>query len=485
MRPLLVSAQIALLGVVFGIGVGLLIGNAMGSVFEDFIPLPEWDTSFQAGVFARVAVIGLVVPFLASAFPVWRAVRVTPVGAIRPAHLTRKVPSSPRRRRGAGNTFAVMPFRNLRRAPRRTTLTVLGIAAALTVLVGFLGIMDSVFDAVDRAESEAIGEQPERVVVGLDGFYPVVSPQIAAIEQAAAVGSAEPTLRVGGILRPGADEIEVFIELADFEDGLWSPSVTEGEVSAEPGVVLSEKAAADLGLAIGDPVVLRHPRREGLTSYSFVDSRLPLLATHPHPIRALAYVDSSHADLFNLAGITNVLSVLPASGAGTTDVQQELFALDWVSSAQSVTAVTQAVRDAFEQFLAIIQVMVVVVLLLALLIAFNTAAINLDARAREHATMFAFGVKVRRALRMAAVESLVIGVLGTVVGVAGGLAMVWWMTQRLLPETLPDFSLDVVLQETTVAAVAVMGVVAVTLAPLLTVRRMRRMDIPGTLRLVE
>ena len=129
--------------------------------------------------------------------------------------------------------------------------------------------------------------------------------------------------------------------------------------------------------------------------------------------------------------------------------------------------------------------MVGVVLLLALLIAFNTAAINLDSRAREHATMFAFGVRVRTALRMAVTESLVIGVLATILGVVGGFAMVWWMTKVLLTETLPDFSLPTTIGVGTLVAVSVMGVVVVALAPLLTVRRMRRMDLPGTLRLVE
>ena len=141
--------------------------------------------------------------------------------------------------------------------------------------------------------------------------------------------------------------------------------------------------------------------------------------------------------------------------------------------------------DDSEELVECIQMMVAIVLLLALLIAFNTAAINLDARAREHATMFAFGVRVRTALRMAVTESLVIGILATLLGVAGGFTMVWWMTQVLLTETLPDFSLQAAIGAGTLVAVVLMGVVAVTLAPVLTVRRMRRMDLPGTLRLVE
>lgn len=99
--------------------------------------------------------------------------------------------------------------------------------------------------------------------------------------------------------------------------------------------------------------------------------------------------------------------------------------------------------------------------------------------------MFAFGVRVRTAMWMAVTESFVIGVTATIIGIGGGLAMVWWMTERLLAETLPDFDLEVAIQPSTIAVVVVMGVVAVSLAPLLTARRMRKMNLPGTLRYVE
>jgi putative ABC transport system permease protein len=482
-RPLLVSAQIALLGVTFGVVVGSLIGGAMGSVFEEFIPLPVWDTSFQTAVFARVALVGFLVPFVATSIPVWRAVRVAPIEAIKPSYLKSRGPR--RRRRSSRNTFRHMPLRNLARAPRRTALTMLGIGAALTVLVGFLGIMDSVFDAVDTAEAEARWVNPERISVALDGFYPVDSPVIEAIDGADSVGRIETTLRLTGRLK-GDIEIDTSIDIADFQGGLSRPSVTEGALPDGDGILLSEKAAADLGVGVGESVTLRHPQRQGMTSFSFVDSEVKVVGTHPHPIRGFSYMSISSASTMGLAGITNSVSILPTDAAvTTTDVQKELFAVDAVASVQSVTAVTEAVRDAFEQLLGIVQVMVVFVLLLALLIAFNAAAINLDARAREHATMFAFGVRLRTAMRIAMTESFMVAVVATIIGIGGGLAMVWWMTQRLLPETLPDFALKVAISQSTLGLVVVMGVLAVTLAPLLTIRRLRRMDLPGTLRFVE
>ena len=122
---------------------------------------------------------------------------------------------------------------------------------------------------------------------------------------------------------------------------------------------------------------------------------------------------------------------------------------------------------------------------MALLIAFNTASINLDARMREHAAMFAYGVRVRSALRMAIEESAIVGILGTIVGVVAGLGMLTWMTQELLASTLPEFGMDAVLRPGTLVVIVLLGVFAVAIAPVFTVRRMRRMDLPGTLRLVE
>ena len=75
-RPLLIGVQIALLGVLAGIGVGVLIGNAMKGLFESVLPLPDYRTPFQFGVFAGAALLGFAVPIAASAWPVWRCDRI-------------------------------------------------------------------------------------------------------------------------------------------------------------------------------------------------------------------------------------------------------------------------------------------------------------------------------------------------------------------------------------------------------------------------
>jgi putative ABC transport system permease protein len=485
LRPLLVSAQIALLGVVLGVGVGALLGGAFKALLEGLVPLPMWQTPFQTGLFAGVAVVGFLLPFLATAIPIWRAVRVAPVDAIKPAHLSARQVTGRRRGHSHMSTFSLMPFRNLRRAPWRSGFTMLAIAFVITGLVAFLGILDSFTIALDDAFEETAGDMPDRVVVGLDSFYPVASPAVQEIFDAETVAVADPTLRVGGTLSSPADSFDALIEFIDLEDGMWTPTLEEGEILPEPGVVLAEKAAGDLGVGVGDVVTLRHPARTGPLSFDFIDSQLPVQGIHPYPMRNFVYLDTADVGILGLNGITNVIQVEPGAGFDLGDVKRELFAVDAVASVQSATGATETVRNLIDQFMVIIQLMAFVVLAMAMLIAFLTASISLDARVREHATMFAFGVKVRTAMRMAMTESLVIGIVGTVLGLAGGIAAVWWMTTALLSGTMPDFGMNVALEPTTIIVTVLLGIGVVVVAPLFTARRLRRMDLPGTLRLVE
>jgi putative ABC transport system permease protein len=123
--------------------------------------------------------------------------------------------------------------------------------------------------------------------------------------------------------------------------------------------------------------------------------------------------------------------------------------------------------------------------LLALLVAFNSASIATDERAREHATMLAFGVPVRRILGIEVVESVILGLAGTIVGILIGLGVVTWFMGSVMPQTMPDLAVGVSVAPVTYLSALVVGVVVVGLAPLLMARRLRRMDLPGTLRLVE
>jgi putative ABC transport system permease protein len=321
-RPLLVGAQIAALGAVFGVGMGLVVGWLMAGVLQTFFPLPVWRFPFQPGIYLRGAALGLALPFLAVGWPVWRAVRVTPLEAITTGALAPTRVSPLARLPLPGRALDQMPFRNVLRTPRRSLLTALGIAAAITVFVGVVGMLDSFNATIDLTRTEILHGSPRRMSVDLDGFVPASSPTATAVADAPTIGASEKNLRVGGRVIRGGTRIDVLLTLLDLDHGLWRPTL-EGRVppGGLPGIVLSEKAASDLGVRPGDTVTLRHPLVTGPTAFEYVRSPVRVIATTPLPTRFTTFMDRADASMMGLTGITNTMSVEPAPGVGGIHVE--------------------------------------------------------------------------------------------------------------------------------------------------------------------
>ena len=490
-RPLLVALQIIAAGVLLGMAVGAGINAVMRDLLAGFMPLPVWRTAFQYGTFLRGALLGLMMPLVATVWPVTRALRVAPVDALRTAHLAATggvFAPVLRRLRLPGDSLSQMPLRDVVRAPRRTVLTALGIATAVATLVAVIGMVDTFLATVDRGEREILAGHPSRMTVDLSGFAPIGSAPTVAITNASSIQTAVPALQLGGELSSARNDegFDVYVTLLDFTNPLWVPTATKGSLERDrAGVVVSEKAARDLCVGIGDEVRLLHPRREGATGYTFVTSNLPVIAIHPNPYRFVVFMDIAHADLMNLTGIVNLYQVAPKDGVAPSEVQRELFGTPGIAAAQPVKEVVNAIRDFIGEILDILNVARGAVLLLALLIAFNSSSISADERRRQHATMFAFGVTLPRVIRMSVVESIIVGVLGTAVGIALGYTLLDWIVHTLLPDTVPDLGIHTTVSGGTILTSAIMGVAAVAVAPLFTIRRLRNMAIPDTLRVQE
>ncbi len=487
-RPLLVGVQIAVGGVLAGIGVGWLLSLAMREELVRLLPLPIWLTPFPTGRFLEAAALGLVIPIAATLLPLRRVMRLQPVDAIRTgayggANGAGRAGKLLQRVRLPGRTYLSMPIRNVLRAPRRTALTALGVAAAITSLVAVLGMLDTFIATGRQSSAEIERMNANRLTVTMNTFYPAGAPQVTAVTSAKGVGAATSELQLPTKLAANGHTIDAVTDVLDLRNPVWTPSISEGDpATAADGILLSEKAAADLGVTVGQTISFTHPVRDG-DGLRLVTAPIVVSGLHPSPLRPMSYLDARQATLFGLQGVTNVIMVVP-DRVSQEALTRELFTQPSVAAVEPATGFADMLHDRLGQFTGILRVIEAVTLLLALLIAFNTASLSADERGREYATMFAFGLPVRAVTAMAIAENAVIGVIGTLAGTGLGYLALSWIVSGF-DDVMPDLSVTPTISPATVATTIGLGVLVVALAPLLNLRKQRAMDIPATLRVVE
>ena len=488
-RPLLLGAQIAVAGVVLGIPVGLAADAWLASVMQQFFPLPVTRASFQSDLYVQGAALGLALPLLATAVPVWRAVRVAPVDAIRVGARAARGSGLAWLLKGVhvpGGSLANLPLRNVLRTPRRTLMTLLGIGAVVTIVIALSGVMDSFDATLSTSRSEALAGAPSRLAVDLTAPARPDSAAVRSVAAAHSVGATQASLRLPSTLIAGDRRVDVSLESIAHDRPLWRPTVEAGTLPvARPGLLIAQSAADALHVAVGDRLVISHPVPTGAGAFQLVRTTLPVTGIHSSPFRFVAYANTPAASALHATGLVNRISVVPAAGRSADDVKRELLRLPVVAAVQGAAATTDAVDARMQQFRDILLITVVIAGAMALLIAFNASAINADERAREHATMFAHGVTVGRVVRGGVVEALLIGALGTAAGIAAGHALLTWIVRHNMPETMPDVGMLIAVTPATYALALLAGTVIVAAAPLLTARRLCRTDIPATLRVVE
>ena len=215
-RTMLLAVEITVVGVALGIGTGWAIATWVLSVVRDRVPLPFWQTPFETGLFVRAAALGLIVPIVASAVPVWRAIRVAPVEALLPPHLRsggHRLTHVLRRVRLPGTITLQTPVRRIVRAPARSALTVMAIAFIMAPLLAALGATDSASATIDSGERILTGHAGDRLLVDLTGYQPATSALANAIVHSSLVQHCRSSPRTpGGYLVHGDNDLRRFAQ---------------------------------------------------------------------------------------------------------------------------------------------------------------------------------------------------------------------------------------------------------------------------------
>jgi putative ABC transport system permease protein len=326
-------------------------------------------------------------------------------------------------------------FRELSRRKLRTSLTIIGITIGIWALVvfsslanqinGLVGLGSEYFaDKIVVTDGTAFGDAPMRidavdVIGGLDGVG-AVQPRVELLwDPDPAVGFGVPDTLLGTI--PGADAGYETYEL-ELATGRTLAADDSGNV-----VVLGSTIARRLGVEAGGSVEIRGE------TFLVVGTFLPTL-TAPDTTGQIPL--STAQDLY-LAGLpplvaetlvadelANQIVVYPEPGADPATVAAAIEAAVENSATITGAEFSETVGATTVIFNAIILGVAAISLIVGGLSVINTMAMSVAERTREIGIRRAIGGSRRRIVRELVAEAGVIGLLGGLIGLGLGAAVV-------------------------------------------------------------
>ncbi|HVL91878.1 MAG TPA: FtsX-like permease family protein [Acidimicrobiales bacterium] len=356
---------------------------------------------------------------------------------------------------------------NAMRNPKRTSAT----AAALMIGVGLVGFI-TIFAASAKESLRAAvdGSLAADLVVdsgsfGFGGLSPALAGELDALPEVAAASGVRLGLAAvdGDAVSLRAVDPGAFARVVDVE-------LVAGRLDdlGLDGIAVHEDEAEREGLAVGDTVPVRFAETG--------DTRLRVAAVYAEDgvagthLVSLALHEANFPHRFDVSVLMDL-----ADGA---DPDRARAAVESVAGRYANAEVrdqrqyADAQAGRVDQILNLIYVLLALAVFIALLGIANTLALSILERTRELGLLRAVGMTRRQVRSAVRYESVVIALLGTVLGLAIGLFFGWAMVTALSDEGMV---LD--LPAGQLAVITVVGAAAGVLAAVLPARRAARLDV--------
>jgi len=390
-----------------GCGLGALIGpwgvNGMLDFYEGIVGLPITEREVPLSLYTSIMVPTMLVVFLSGAFPAWKSSRLDPLEVLSGQNQMRVGSNLLRRLTSWMPTTLGLSIRSSVRKPVRLMMTFLAVGISLmlfgSVQMMSAGLQDTIVGGLEDQQS-----WDAQVYITEGGDADVIA-------WAAARGASyEPLIEMPLGSVEDADGLERVFTLVGFdsyESGMRSVNVIEGEQPQPQNgvdqVMLDEGAMTFLGWSIGEEhTVLLNGAEHDVSVVGVTRGELA---------RTMYFL---REDLGQALGVNATSMYLALPDGVEVDASLAEMSMGVVER----QAIIDGMKSLIDQQTQIFQAMMYLGLMFTIAVMFNTMIMNVAERDVELATLRVLGASTKSLGLMLLFESLLIGIIGGLVGVA-------------------------------------------------------------------
>ena len=390
-----------------GCGLGAMLGpwgvDAMLNFYEGIVGLPITERDVPLSLYSTIMLPTMLVVFVSGAFPAWKSSRLDPLEVLSGQNQVRVGSNLLRRLTSWMPTTLGLSIRSSVRKPVRLMMTFLAVGISL-MLFGSVQMMSAGLEETIVGGLEEQQSWDAQVYISHGGEDEV----IAWAEERGATHELLIEMPLGTVEdAEGLERSFTLVGFDSFETGMRNVNVIEGEQPQPAGpvsqVMVDEGAMVFLGWSVGE----RH-----VVSLNGAEHEVDVVGmTRGELARTMYFL---RTDLGEALGVeaTSVYLALPEG----VEVNTELAEIS-MGVVERQTLIN-GMNSLLEQQTQFFQAMMYLGLMFTVAVMFNTMIMNVAERDFELATLRVLGASTRSLGFMLLFESLLIGIIGGLVGVA-------------------------------------------------------------------
>ena len=389
-----------------GCGLGALIGpwgvNGMLNFYEGIVGLPITEREVPLSLYTSIMLPTMMVVFLSGAFPAWKSSRLDPLEVLSGQNQMRVGSNLLRRLTSWMPTTLGLSIRSSVRKPIRLMMTFLAVGISLmlfgSVQMMSAGLQDTIVGGLEEEQS-----WDSQVYLGEGGEASIIE----WAEEREATYESLIEMPLGSVEdAEGLERVFTLVGFDSYEDGMRSVNVIEGERplpnTGLTEVMMDEGSMVFLGWGVGEEhTVLLNGAEHDVTVVGVTRGEL---------VRTMYFLRS---DLGHALGVNATSMYLGLPDGVEVDASLAELSMGVVERQTLIDGMNSLI----EQQTQIFQAMMYLGLMFTIAVMFNTMIMNVAERDFELATLRVLGASTRSLGFMLLFESLLIGIIGGLVGV--------------------------------------------------------------------